>query len=644
MTYRLSCVCLCVLIAISLNSAPPTYAQTPIVLDPIIITASRFPENAGNVGSASTIIDRVEIENSQAENVEELLAQVPGLTVFQSGGIGSTTSVSIRGADADQTLVMIDGLRVNDPSSTGSEFDFSVFSLANVERIEVIRGPQSGVYGSDAIGGVINIITRKAKPGSRETVAEAEGGSYKSFAQRAYSSAAHDDVSVSVAVSNFRTSGFSRYSGGTEDDATRKQAIHARLDFDPTENFGLTITGGRYNVDAELDSVGLSSGNDTADNSARVLTLASATARLDLLNGEFSNKLTAFITRSDRDFFDEDGFDDPATSGFDSLTGTSIFKGQSRGLEYQGDLAVRGVDRLVFGGKIDEQSGISRDEIVSAGTVPRYDVSETWRSAFALYSFNPTEALSFSGAIRVDEFGNVAPETTYRLTATYRILSSGTKLRASYGTGAKAPTIQQRFENSSFATGNPDLEVETSKGFDIGVDQDLLDGAVLLSGTYFSNDIDNLISAEFDAGTSKFVFANIAKAKIDGVELSANWFAADWLTLKGAYSWLDAIDANNGLALARRPEHAFNISATLKPAADYSLTASVTYVGERFNRSRERDLLDDYIRVDLDGRYNLTETAELYVRAENLFDADYEEVKDFGTAGRSGYIGLRMRF
>ena len=272
--------------------------------------------------------------------------------------------------------------------------------------------------------------------------------------------------------------------------------------------------------------------------------------------------------------------------------------------------------------------------------MPRYDVSETWRSAFALYSFNPTEELSFTGAVRVDEFGDVAPETTYRLTAAYRIPSSGTKLRASYGTGAKAPTIQQRFENSGFATGNLDLEVETSKGFDIGVDQDLLDDAVMFSGTYFSNDIDNLISCEGWPCT----FVNIAKAEIDGVELSASWFAADWLTLKGGYTWLDAIDANTGLALARRPEHTFNVSATLKPAADFSLTAKLIYVGERFNRSRERDLLDDYIRVDLNGRYDLTENAELYLRAENLFDADYEEIKDFGTAGRSGYIGLRMRF
>ncbi|HKJ60936.1 MAG TPA: TonB-dependent receptor plug domain-containing protein, partial [Hyphomicrobiales bacterium] len=365
MTFRFSCGSLCALIVFSLNSVQPAYAQTPIELDPIIVTVSRFAENAGNVGSASTIIDRSQIESAQAENLAELLKRVPGLTVFQSGGIGSSTSVSIRGAESDQTLVMVDGIRVNDPASTGSEFDFSVFSLANVERIEIIRGPQSGVYGSDAIGGVINIITRKAE-GPRETVAEVEGGSYKTFAQRVYSSATHDDVSVSVAASNFRTSGFSRYSGGTENDATRKQSIHARLDYDPVSNFGLTITGGRYKVDAELDG----SRGDTDDNVDRLLTLASATARLDLLGGDFSSKLTAFITRTDRDFFDDNG------AGSSPQVGrTSVFKGTSQGFEYQGDLRVRTVDRLVFGGKLDYQNGASFDDDSSFGVTPHYDVS-----------------------------------------------------------------------------------------------------------------------------------------------------------------------------------------------------------------------------------------------------------------------------
>ncbi len=622
----------------------PALAE-PVALEGIVISASRYPEEAGKVGSAVTVIDREQIASSNADNVADLLETVPGLTVNTGGGVGGTTSVFIRGADPDQNLVLIDGVRVNDPSSTGSEFDFSVLSLGNVERIEVLRGPQSGLYGSDAIGGVINIITRKPEGEPIATV-EVEGGSYNTFAQRAYAAGSKDGFSVSVAASNFRTSGFSRWSGGTEDDATRKQSINARLDYDdPTAVWGVTVTAGRYEVDAELDSVGLSSGADTADFTDKILQVATASARLNLLDGAFKNKLTAFIADSDRKFFDDDGFDlDPTDNVWDGLAGTSVFKGQSRGFEYQGDLAVRDVDRLTFGGRIDQQTGESYDVFDPVGVTPRYDVEEVWRSAFAIYSFNPTDVFNLTGAVRLDEFGPVGTEATYRVTAAYRFPEWGTKLRGSYGTGAKAPTIQQRFENSGFAIGNPDLDVETSNGFDVGVDQEFAGGRVLLSGSYFSNDIQDLITAEFDPVSGKYKFVNVDAAEIDGVELAATWKAADWITLRGAYTYLHAIDAETGLALPRRPENAFNARVTIQPTDKLTISAIATYVGERFNRTNERDLMDDYIRVDLTGSYDLTTNAELFFRADNVFDVDYEEIRGFGTAGRSGYVGLRAKF
>jgi vitamin B12 transporter len=621
--------------------AIPAAAQESIPLEGIDITASRFPEQAGKVGSAVTVLDRRQIEAARAENVAELLETVPGLTVNQAGGVGGTASVSIRGADPDQTLVLIDGIRVNDPASTGSEFDFSVFSLGNVERIEVLRGPQSGLYGSDAVGGVINIIMRKGE-GEPRAVVEAEAGSYNTFAQRAFASGSKDGFSASVAASNFRTSGFSRFSGGTEDDAARKRSINARLDYDdPSAVWGITVAAGRYEVDAELDSVGLSSGRDSADSTTKILQLASAAARLSLMDGALQNRLTAFFADSEREFFDDDGFAAGAATG---LAGTSFFEGQSRGLEYQGDLTVRETDRLTLGGKLDQQSGTSFDVFDPVGLVPRYDVEESWRSAFAIYSFNPTDVLNLTGAVRLDEFGPVGTKSTYRLTAAWRFPEWGTKLRGSFGTGAKAPTIQQRFEESAFATGNPDLDVETSQGFDIGMDQELAGGAVMLSGTYFSNDIEELISTEFDAASGKFVFVNVDAAEIDGVELAGTWKAADWISFKGAYTFLHAIDAETGLALARRPEHAFNAKVIVQPMVRLQLSASATYVGERFNRSNERDLIDDYVRVDLAGSYDLNADAELFFRADNVFDAEYEELKGFGTAGRSGYLGLRARF
>jgi vitamin B12 transporter len=617
--------------------ATPVVAQ--VQLEGFVITASRFPEEAGKVGSALTVLDRADFEAANAENVAEVLEKTPGLTVNQAGGVGGTASVSIRGAEADQTLVLIDGVRINDPGSTGAEFDFAVFSLTNVERIEILRGPQSGLYGSDAIGGVINIVTRKAE-GEPQAIVEAEGGSYKTHAERAFASAAKDGVGVSVAASNFRSSGFSRFSGSTEDDATRKQSISGRIDYDdPSAAWGVTLTAARYEREAELDSVGLSSGADTADTIDQILQTASASARLNLLDGQFQSKLTAFFAGSEREFFDDNGADTSPKIGR-----TSLFEGGSTGLEYQGDLAFREVDKLVFGGRLDHQTGRTTQDDELLGPRLRYDVKETWRSAFALYSFNPTEALNLAVSGRLDEFGAVGTEGTYRLTAAYRFTDIGTKLRASYGTGAKAPTIQQRYEDSGFAIGNPDLRVETSRGFDVGVDQELLDGKLVLSGTYFATKAEDIIISERDSATGRFSFFNLDAAEIDGVELSAVWQTAAWLTVKGAYTYLDAIDASTGDKLPRRPEHAASLTVIVEPMDGLKLSASGTYVGERFNAREEEDLLDAYFRLDASGSYDLGEGAEIYLRAENLLDADYEEITNFATAGRSAYLGLRARF
>jgi vitamin B12 transporter len=412
------------------------------------------------------------------------------------------------------------------------------------------------------------------------------------------------------------------------------------VDYDPTPVFGLTVTGGHYEVNAQLDNVGLASGADTADFTKKILDIATASARLNLLDGGFQNKLTAFFSDTHRDFFDDNG----AQSVPVKIGRTSTFDGTSGGLEYQGDLAVRGADHLVLGGKIDDQTGRAVDDDALFGVQPRYDVEETWKSAFAVYSFNPTEVFNLTGAVRVDEFGPAGTEGTYRLTASYRFPEWGAKLRGSYGTGAKAPTIQQRFENSGFAIGNPDLKVETSKGFDVGVDQELPGGRVTLSGTYFSSDIEDMITTVFDPGAGKFVFVNINQAQIDGVELAASWKASERVTVTGAYTFLDAVDAKTGLALPRRPDNAGSVKLTYRPIDALRLTATAVYVGKRFNSTGEVGPLDPYVRVDLAGTYALSPGTELFMRAENILNADYEEIKGFGTAGRSGYVGIRARF
>jgi vitamin B12 transporter len=624
-------------VCLGLIASVPAHAQAPIALEGVIITADRVAESAAKVGSAVTVITREQIEASRAENVAELLETVPGLNVNQSGGVGGTANVHIRGADPDHTQVLIDGVRVNDPAQASGEFDFALFTLGNVERIEVLRGPQSGLYGSDAIGGVINIITRKGE-GPLQGTAEAEGGSYATHAERVAVSGSKDGVAVSAAATNFRTSGFSRSTLGTEDDATEKQSANFRMDMDVTPNAGITVALGRYHVDAEIDTNPQRGENDRAE---KTLSTAAVTGRLDLWDGLMRNTVTLFANKTERTFFEDDA---SVRAGLQPQT--DLFDGERVGIEAQSDIAVRSVDRLTVGGRTERETGEQITETLTGRSLA-FSGEERTSAAFALYQFNPIEALTLTAAGRAEDFGSAGIEETYRFTAAFRIPETETKLRGSIGTGAKAPTLSERFLNTSFAIGNPDLSVETSKGFDIGIDQTLLDGKLTLSATYFRNDINDLIEF-FDAdgfGVGEpGTFENIDAAETRGVELAATILPTAWLTLDLAYTYLDAIDAETGAPLQRRPEHTVFARATLRPTDKTKIAASMLYVGERFNNADRRNLLDDYIRVDLTGSYALCENAEVFLRAENLTGAQYEEIKDFGVAGRSAYAGLRARF
>ncbi len=628
---------LCAVLVSAASPDSPARAQEPILLDEVVVTADRSSESAGKVGSAVTVIGREQIEASRAENVAELLETVPGLAVNQAGGVGGTANIYIRGADPDHTQVMIDGVRVNDPAQASGEFDFSLFTLSNVERIEILRGPQSGLYGSAAIGGVINIITRKGEGPLHGTV-EAEGGSYTTHAERTFISGAKDGVAVSAAVSDFRTSGFSRSTLDSENDATAKQSANLRMDMDFTANAGITVALGHYRVNAETDTNPQRGNQDTAE---KALSTAAVTGHYDLWNGLVSNKVTLFANRTERTFFEDDASIRPGLQ-----PQTDFFNGDRVGVEAQSDITVRAVDRLTIGGRTERETGEQTTRTLTGQSLA-FSGEERTSAAFALYQFNPIEVLTLTAAGRAEDFGSAGIEETYRFTGAWRLPDTDTKLRASIGTGAKAPTLSERFLNTSFAIGNPDLAIEKSRGFDFGADQRLLDGKLTLSATYFRNDIKDLIEF-FDADGfgigNPGTYDNIASARTKGLELAATILPTTWLTFDLAYTHLDAIDAETGAPLQRRPEHTASARVTLRPTEKIRLAASMLYVGERFNGADRSDLLDDYIRIDLSGSYAISADVDAFARIENLTDAHYEEIKDFGVAGRSAYAGLRTRF
>lgn len=637
----------------SATAQAQTQSQTQTQSRPapdFVVTATRSPLAISEAGSAITVITADEIAKTSPASPADVLRRVPGVTVVESGGPGGTTTLRIRGAEAGQTLVLIDGIRVNDPSSGSGEFDFANLAAVDIERIEVLRGPQSALYGSDAIGGVVNIITRKGKGAPRVSIG-AEGGSYGTAAGRAAVSGASGPVSYAFSLTGFNTEGFSRW-------GYRIGRIEGARAL-PLEKDGASRLGaaGRVTValspDAELEIGGYASATETQYD-AGFGALPDTPSHAEQRFYEGHARLTAFAfggllkntvllagSRTDREYRDVSSFAPPALNW--SKTG---YTGERLSAEYQGDLKIGTFGLLTFGAKIEQETLTSRSWTILPAPTPvqqTADASQTTNSLYAIHQFSPFENLHLSLSGRLDSIVDGETFGTWRTTAAYEIPKTGTKLRASIGTGAKAPTLYQKFDP---LYGTPGLETERSIGFDVGIDQHLLDDRVLLSATFFSNRFRDLIGFAADPACRPDqafgCFVNINRARASGIELAADvTVIPSWLRVNASYTYLDALDEETDLRLARRPQHQGRLGLILTPMRNLTIEPSVVFVGTRYSSNGEQNELAPYARLDIYADYRINDTFSIYARAENLTDARYQEVYDYGTSGRAFYAGLR---
>lgn len=599
----------------SLGAAPALAAPPEIV-----VTVYRTAAGAERSASAVTVLSRTVIERSSAGSMAELLRTVPGVTVTESGGPGGAAVVGLRGGEAQHTLVMIDGVRVNDPASARGQFDFGLLTPDMIERIEVLRGPQSALYGSDAMGGVINIITRRTGGPARVAVS-VEGGSYGTHRESVSLSGGIGPLSALVSGTYFKTNGFSR--AGDRDhgeaDGTEKFAGSLRLDWDDggPVRFEFGLDGHRQ--DSEIDDPGMdnpvgASARDLVNGFARIIYAPPETDHV--------HSLTGFVTDTRRAFTED-------RSPFPRVT---RYRGTGFGAEYQGDFSLGAMGTLVAGARIEEERAWQKRGDQAS---PAFDMSRQFYALFALHRFTLGERLGLSLGARHD--GEIGGDgfLTGRATALYDWREMGTKLRGSVGTGAKRPTAFQ-------LAYNPALDIERSIGADFGFDRVLLDGRLTLSATGFYNRFENLIdwNGDFISGT----YVNVSAAETAGLELAAEAeIVPGVLRGRASYTLLDARNLDTGLPLARRARHSGSLSLTYTGIDRLSLTATASLVGNRFNDDAATVPLDAYARVDLFADYRLTPTTALYARIENLLDADYREVAGYNTAGLSAYAGLRWR-
>ena len=629
-------------------SAQAAQAQSkPQELSEIVVTASRTAEPLSATGSAISVVSGETIATSNPGSLVDALRSVPGLDISENGGPGGTANVRLRGANTGQTLVMIDGIRVNDPTAASGDFEFAMFAPSSIDRIEVLRGPQSALYGSDAMGGVINIITKKGS-GPAQFNVRTEAGSYGTVVTQGSLVGTNGPWSYAFTGGGQHSNGFSRY-------GYRIPSIEAR--FPNLESDGFDRIGGSARIGYDAgEGIRLEAGTvqsftrsaydaatgafpDTPASADRLLQTIYGRVGIDSFGGILTHNVTISNTHTERSFTDYTYKTNMLPQN--TTAKTSDYWGNSLGAEYQANLKLGSFGTLIYGAKTQSETAqtFSTNVLPIAGLMtPLLAKQQDTNSVFALWSVPIGERLNVTLGGRVDDVVNVARFETWRATAAYSISETGTKLRASAGTGAKAPTLFQLYDSTY---GSLNLTPETSFGYDAGIDQSLFNGRVVLSVTGFANDFNNLINFVSDASRPLGYYTNVARAETSGLEVGATVDVLPGLVkITAAYTYLHAVDLTTGLTLARRPQNLARFAVTITPNDRWLIEPRITTVSKRYSSANEVGVVDAYTRVDLYSEYKLDANWKVFARGENILNERYQEVLNFGTTGPALYAGF----
>lgn len=578
--------------------------------DEIVVSATRSPRPASEVGASVTVVTAPEIELRQYESVADVLRDRAGVSVARNSSFGGVASVRIRGAASGQSLVIIDGVVVNDPSAPSGGFNFANLDVVDIDRIEVLRGPQSILYGADAIGGVISVTTKRADAGV-EVSGFLEGGALGLARGAATLAGANHALDARLTFSGTRTDGVSRAANGAEADGYRSIAASFAGGAQLATGWRAEISARHGDAHAEIDGFPpphfmLADTAETED------TVETALAGRLLFNGErLTHALVlgySAVNRENRD------------------AGVFLFgaEGERFSAEYTA--------RFAFTDDFAALVGVEGER--SEARVSGVDDHARSGSVFALLETRLGESVSMSAGVRRDEFSGFDGATTARATLAWRP-APATTFRASWGEGFRAPSLFELNFNLFGGPANPDLAPERSDAFDFGVEQDI--GETLNAKvTLFHQNIRNQITFDFAGGG----YDNIDRTRARGIEVEATWTPIKAVSVGANYALIDAIDRATGLQLLRQPKHSGGLFVDVSSGGNFSFGASL------FANGRERDIGDGneaFARLDLRAAYRLSETAEIYGRIENVTDTDYEDVSGYGEPGRSAFAGARVR-
>jgi len=571
-----------------------------------VVTPARTESDVRRIGSSLTVITEEQIRQSLQPAVADMLRGKLGVDIVQSGGPGHSTSIFLRGANSNQTKVLLDGIPLNSPLD--GRFDFDLMTVDNLERVEVLRGPQSTLYGSDAIGGVVNMITKRGQ-GPPRAVFKTLGGTYGNIQEVIQAQAGNETAHVSVSAGWLSVQGFSVLRDNTERDAYKNQTFSARTGYTPSEDFDVDFVIRHTDAGAETDPGFGVAGVNLSDRTY---------SRLGVRRQLFEDwEMKGSLSINDNRLRDRL-----------SLFGASDFEAQVQRLDWQNNFNLG--TRHIFTAGLDAYHEKGTSSFLPTAA------ERDFLGVYVQDQWAVNDRLFLTGGGRWDTISTVGSARTYRVTGSYLIPETGTTLRGSLGTGFRAPALTELFLP---IFGNPNLLPEKSKGWDYGIEQAFLDQSVVLGVTYFRNDFINLI--QFNG----LIPENVGRALATGLEVQSLIQVDQQTTCTISYTHTDTRDLATGLALLRRPRDKFGFVINRSFWQDRAnLNVQLLMVGGRADVAFPQGRVDlaRYTIMNLAGTYQWNDQVQLFARVDNLWNEDYEEVFGFSVPGCTVICGANV--
>ena len=625
----------------------PLAAQAEQDIEEVLVSASLLPIAATRSANAITVIDSEQLKNRAAISVSDLLRDVPGLAVSRSGVQGSLTQIRVRGSEANHLLVLIDGAEANDPSRDDA-LNWGTLTAADIERIEVIRGPQSAMRGSDAMAGVVNIVTRSAtQPFSANMFAEAGSFSTKSrgfnIGHRA------DKYDISLGVSDLESEGDNiiRNTGTNDNDGYENTSINFRAGVDASDELRLTLSIAQSEGASEYD-----------DEYAAKIGTAFHDDFNDLLHSDFDR----LSSRINAQFASNDGKWNHKISLSDSHFKNNDFKYTADGLVVaNGATESKKQDYQYIGSRLweasDQQLSLllerEKEEFKqlggwATGSDANQFLARNADSIALEYRADPADKWTVAVGARYDNNDSFENAKTWKLEAVYR-LDDSTRFRAASGTAIKNPTFGELYGIYSSFLSNPDLISEQSKSWEFGIDKEFLDDRLEVKATYFNAKLENEIGSKSecienctnddwidDVWVSQPININgISRQK--GLELASSWFVNESLVLDASYTYTDS--TQEGVDEIRRARNIGSLNLLWRARDNLTINANAQHNGKQTDIGDVT--LNAFTLVNVNANLSATDNLDIYLRLDNLFDEDYQEVFGYQTLGFGASFGLR---